>query len=277
MDAPAVGSRFSGKVAVVTGSSAAPSIGRSTARRLAREGASVVINGRSRDRLRATEKELRGEGLDVVAVEGAAEDDDVAARLVDAALDGFGRIDLLANTVGGAGYSGPWETLDRDRLLETVSLNTWPTLALIQEAVRRGLGDGGGAVVNISSGSPNKTTPAMLAYAAAKAAVNTMTRTLARDLGPRHIRVNAVAPGLTRTTATRGMWEADQGAAAGGNVVLGRLTDAEDIAAAAMFLLSEEASAITGVIIDVDGGNHLLSGGWSPFTPPASGAENAGG
>ena len=272
MDAAPTSRRFEGRVAIVTGSSANPSIGRSTARRLAREGAAVVINGRDHAQLTATEKELRDEGLNVVAVEGSAESEGLPARLVDAALESFGRVDLLANTVGGAPYNGPWEDLDRETLLATVSLNTWPTLALIQEAVRRGLADGSGAVVNISSGSPNKTTPAMLSYAAAKAALNTMTRTLARDLGPRAIRVNAVAPGLTRTTATRAMWERDGGAAAGQNLVLGRLTDAEDIANAAVFLLSDEAAAITGVVIDVDGGNHLVSGGWSPFAPaPESG------
>jgi 3-oxoacyl-[acyl-carrier protein] reductase len=272
MDTAPASRRFEGRVAIVTGSSANPSIGRSTARRLAREGAAVVINGRDQAQLTATEKEMRDEGLTVAAVAGSAESDDLPARLVDAALDGFGRVDLLANTVGGAPYNGPWEKLDRETLLATVSLNTWPTLALIQEAERRGLGDGGGAVVNISSGSPKKTTPAMLSYAAAKSALNAMTRTLARDLGPRNVRVNAVAPGLTRTTATRNLWETDDGAAAGRNLVLGRLTDAEDIANAVVFLLSDEAASITGVIIDVDGGNHLESG-WSPFAPgqPAAG------
>ena len=271
MEPTEAGRRFTGQVAVVTGSSADPSIGRSTAWRLAAEGASVVINGRSGDRLRRTADEFRAAGLDVAAVEGSATGDDVPARLVDAALERFGRIDLLVNTVGGAPHSGPWEDLDRAQLLETVSLNTWPTLALIQEAVRRGLADGGGAVVNISSGAPNKTTPSQLSYAAAKATLNAMTRTLARDLGPRGVRVNAVAPGPVRTTATRFLWQDDDGAAAAANLVLGRLTTAEDVASATAFLLSREAAAITGVIVDIDGGNHLLSGGWSPFATPPPG------
>jgi 3-oxoacyl-[acyl-carrier protein] reductase len=273
MDARALGRRFQGKVAIVTGSSANPSIGRSTAWRLAREGAAVVINGRAHEQLRVAEKELRDEGFDIVAVEGSAEDDEIPARLVDAALDNFGRIDLLANTIGGTRHDGPWEQLDRQTLLDTFSVNTWPALALVQESVRRGLVDGRGAVVNISSGSPKKTTPAMLSYAAAKAALNAMTRTLARDLGPRGVRVNAVAPGLTMTTATRTLWEHDGGASAGANLVLGRLPDADDIASAVAFLLSDEAAAITGIVVDVDGGNHLMSGGWSPFAPGEPGFQ----
>jgi NAD(P)-dependent dehydrogenase (short-subunit alcohol dehydrogenase family) len=110
----------------------------------------------------------------------------------------------------------------------------------------------------------------MATYAAGKSALNALTRTLAKEVGGRGIRVNGVAPGLTRTSATRGMWESDGGAAAGSHLVVGRLTDADDIAAAAVFLLSDEARAITGVVIDVDGGNHLQSGGWSPMAPQAS-------
>jgi NAD(P)-dependent dehydrogenase (short-subunit alcohol dehydrogenase family) len=120
-------------------------------------------------------------------------------------------------------------------------------------------------VVNISSGSPRKTTPSMVAYAAAKAALNALTRTMAADLAARGVRVNAVSPGLTRTTGTRSHWEADGGRAAGAQLLLGRLTEAEDIAAAAVFLLSGDARQITGVVLDVDGGNHLGAGGWSPL------------
>jgi 3-oxoacyl-[acyl-carrier protein] reductase len=266
VDETTFGRRFEGKVAIVTGASTNPGIGRSSARRLALEGASVVINARSEDQLRETERALKSEGLSVVAVAGSADDDDTPARLVDTALDQFGRIDLLANTVGGAPYPGSALDIDRAAFIDTVSMNTWPTLALIQEAVRRGLGDdGGGAIVNISSGSPKKTTPSMAAYAAAKAALNALTRTLANDLGPRGVRVNAVSPGLTRTMATQSMWEKDGGAAAGSHLLLGRLTEADDIGAAVAFLLSDDARSVTGVLIDVDAGNHVSSGAWSPF------------
>jgi NAD(P)-dependent dehydrogenase (short-subunit alcohol dehydrogenase family) len=277
VDERTFGRRFEGKVGVVTGASTNPGIGRSAARRLGLEGASVIINARSEERLGDTERTLQAEGIAVVAVPGAADDDDVPRRLVDAALEHFGRIDLLVNTVGGATYQGSALAIDRASLLDTVALNTWPTLALIQEAVGRGLADGGGAIVNVSSGSPKKTTPSMAAYAAGKAALNALTRTLANDLGPRGIRVNAVSPGLTMTSATRPMWDADGGSAAGERLLLGRLTEADDIGAAIAFLLADEARSITGVLLDVDAGNHVSSGSWSPMGSAGDKIESMGG
>jgi 3-oxoacyl-[acyl-carrier protein] reductase len=265
MHTGAAGGRFRGKVAIVTGSSRDPSIGRSTATRLAREGAAVIINGRAEDDLLAAERELRDAGLEVAAVAGSLQDEGTPPRLVDAAVDRYGRLDAVVNTVGGTRYQGSPREIDRAAYLKTVELNTWGTIALVQEALRGGLADGGGAVVNVSSGTVNKTTPSMIAYAAAKAALNAVTRTLARDLGPLGVRVNAVAPGLTKTSGTRSMWEADDGVAAGRNLVLGRLTTADDIASACAFLLSDEAASITGVVIDVDAGNHLQGGGWTPM------------
>jgi NAD(P)-dependent dehydrogenase (short-subunit alcohol dehydrogenase family) len=259
--------RFTGKVAVVAGSSAEPSIGRASALRLGHEGASVVINGRDETALVATERFLRDRGIAVASVSGSMEDDATSGRLVDAAVDHFGRIDLVMNTIGGARFQGSFEEMDKADLMDTVAFNTWPTLALVQAALRRGLAEGGGSIVNISSGSPRKTTSTMIAYAAAKAALNALTRTMAADLGPRGVRVNAVSPGLTKTAATRAMWEGDDGRAAGAHAVLVRLTEADDIAAAAAFLLSDDARQITGIVLDVDGGNHLNSGGWTPITP----------
>lgn len=275
MDEHMMGRRFTGKVAVVAGASTDPGIGTASARRLAREGASVVINARDEARLHATEQTLRSEGLEVVAVAGSAGAEGTAELLVDRAVDSFGRIDLLVNAVGGVPFVGSALDLTRDDLLATVELNTWPALSLVQAAMARGLADGGGAVVNISSGSPHKTTPTMAAYAAAKSALNALTRTLANDLGRRGVRVNAVSPGLTRTEATRDLWGTDDGEAAGRCMLLGRLTEADDVAAAVAFLLSDEAAAITGVLLDVDAGNHVDTGSWSPFSPDAVG--NPGG
>ncbi len=259
-----VGRRFAGRVAVVTGSSADPSIGRSCALRLAREGAAVAVNGRDPANLAAAESAMRSEGLQVVAVAGSMETEEAAGRLVEGAVEAFGRIDLVVSTVGGAPHPLAFDAISETQLLDTMRLNTWPALALIRAALARGLADGGGSVVTISSGSPRKTTSAMVSYAASKAALNAMTRTVAADLAPRGVRVNAVSPGLVRTTATRARWAADGGQAAGAALPLGRLTEADDVAAAVAFLLSDDARQITGVILDVDAGNHLAGGGWTP-------------
>jgi len=126
--------RFTGRVAIVTGSTADPSIGRSCALRLAREGASVVINGRDEGRVASTEAAFRSEGLDVVGVAGSMDTEPAVTLLTDRAMEAFGRIDLLVSTVGGAPHPLPFDAISEEQLLETLRLNTWPTLALIRAA-----------------------------------------------------------------------------------------------------------------------------------------------
>ena len=257
--------RFAGKVAVVTGSTADPSIGRSCAVRLAREGAAVVINGRDPTRLSSAEASMRAEGLEVIGVLGSMETETGVKMLVDRTVETFGGVDLVVSTLGGAPHPRPFDVISESELLDTMRVNTWPAVALIRAALSRGLAERAGSVVTISSGSPRKTTSSMVSYAAAKAALNAMTRTLAADLAPRGVRVNAVSPGLVRTTATRSAWEADGGRAAGAALPMGRLTEADDVAGTVAFLLSDDARQITGISVDVDGGNHLRTGGWTPI------------
>ena len=208
---------------------------------------------------------MRAEGLDVVGVVGSMDTEPAVAMLTDRAVEPFGRIDLLVSTVGGAPYPLSFDAISEEQLLETFRLNTWPALALIRAALARGLGDDGGSVVD------------HLERLAAQDHVGHGVLRVGQGGAERHdaersppiwpargVRVNAVSPGLVRTTATRPIWKSDGGAAAGSDLPLGRLTEAEDIAAAVCFLLSDDARQITGITLDVDGGNHLSSG-WTPI------------
>src|ERR1700733_9429473 len=124
-DSCATGSskRFSGRVAIVTGSTADPSIGRSCALRLAREGASVVINGRDEGRVASTEAAFRAEGLDVVGVAGSMDTEAAVTLLTDGAMAAFGRIALLVSPVGGPPPPLPFDPISEEQLLETFRLN----------------------------------------------------------------------------------------------------------------------------------------------------------
>jgi NAD(P)-dependent dehydrogenase (short-subunit alcohol dehydrogenase family) len=259
---------FEGRAAIVAGATLNPSIGRSVARDLGRGGASLVINGRSPDAVSAAESELRADGFDVVGVAGSMDDDGIPEQLVATAVERFGRIDYLVNTVGGAPASHAPRDFTKADFLDTLAINIWPSMALVQAALRQGLGQhDGAAVVLVSSGTTHLTTPTMIAYKAAKSGVNAITATLARDLAGQGIRVNAVAPGMTFTSATREMLEGPF-ANSEGDMPLGRFPHADDIADVAVFLLSPQASMVTGQIIDVDAGVHLV-GGWTPYKPGA--------
>jgi 3-oxoacyl-[acyl-carrier protein] reductase len=255
---------FEGRVAIIAGGTLNPSIGRSCARKLCEGGASVVINGRSPDAVQTAQAELQADGYAVVGVAGSIDDDEIPGRLVATAVEAFGRIDFLVNTVGGAPAAAAPRDFTKEDFLGTLALNIWPSMALVQAALGNGLGKhDGAAAVLVSSGTTHLTTPTMIAYKAAKSGVDAITATLARDLAGQGIRVNAVAPGMTLTSATKEMLEGPF-ADAEGDMPLGRFPHADDIADVATYLLSSKASMVTGQVIDVDAGAHLV-GGWTPY------------
>jgi 3-oxoacyl-[acyl-carrier protein] reductase len=251
--------RFSGKVAVVAGASRG--IGLGIAEQLGLGGARVVVNARKQEELDEAVASLVEQGIEARSVAGSAADEDVAARLVAEAVDTWGRIDYVVNNVGINPYYGPLREADRERFVKTMTVNTWTTIGLVQAALRRGLADdGGGSVVSVTTSGTRNASTVVAAYVASKAALNSVCKSLARELGPLGVRVNVVGPGLVRTHTARVLWEGGRGETHASLVPMGRIGEPTDIGRAVAFLLSDEASWITGTVLDVDGGFLLIGG-----------------
>ena len=247
--------RFAGKVAVVTGAS--KGIGLATAAQLAREGASVLLNARGEEELAAATASLGD--LAVAAYPGSVLDEGVAAAIVAEAAERFGGVDLIVNVVGINTWHGSLLTIPERKFAKALAGNAWPTVALVQAALEHGLSRGG-AVVAISSIGARQVQPVLGHYSAGKAALESVVRNLARELGPLGIRVNAVAPGLVATEMSRALWEGPKASDEAALLPLQRLGAPEDVARAVCFLLAPDSDWVTGVTLDVDGGRMLAGG-----------------
>lgn len=244
--------RLDGRAAIVTG--AGRGIGAATAVALAEAGADVVVAARSEDQLRRVAAAVEAVGRRAVVVPADLTDLDAAAALPKAAVDAFGRLDVVVNNVGG---TIPQAYLDTtvEYLEEAFRFNVGIAHAVTRAAVPPMLADGGeGAVVNISSVMGRVTGRGYLAYGTAKAAFAHYTRLAADDLAPR-VRVNAVAAGAVATSALE-IVTGDEGLRRQieDNTPLGRIGDPAEIAAAVLFLASPAGSFVTGRVLEVDGG-----------------------
>ncbi len=257
--------RFEGRAGIVTGAS--KGIGKACAVQLAAEGAQLVLCARDAENLDTMVRKLESSGFAVTGVAGDANDPETPGRLVAAAIERFGRIDLLVNNASSSSYLGRPHLAPHDLFTKDLVGNSWIGVGMVRAAMGAGLGDGGGAVVNISALAPRKLVPYAALYAAGKSALESLTRALALDLGPQGVRVNAVAPGLTKTPGSHFVWDGQEELQAS-VVPLGRLGEPEDIARAVAFLLSDDASYITGQVIDVDGGAVLAPGEFHPPKQP---------
>jgi 3-oxoacyl-[acyl-carrier protein] reductase len=181
-----------------------------------------------------------------------ARDSEALRAFVTETADRFGRIDLLVNNAGIA-VEGVLPTMRLREIEEAVQVNMTAALVLAQACSRVMLRQGGGCIVNISSVNAIRGRAGVSVYSATKAALDGLTRSLARELGPRNIRVNSVAPGYFESAMVKGLND-EQKQRIVRRTPLGRLARAEDVAAAVYFLASEQAAFITGQTLVVDGG-----------------------
>ena len=248
---PVQSRRFTGKVIAVTGATAG--IGAATARRLAAEGGTLVLSGRNRAGAEALLAELGEEQAAFVG--GDVRERTTADRVVAAALESHGKLDVLVNNAA-VDHTGDVLETPIEEVRALFDVNVFGAMHMLQAAglAMRGRG---GAIVNVSSRLASIGVPTMAMYSAAKGALLSLTRAAAVELARDGIRVNAVAPGMTRTPLFEA-WAAAEGgdvvARAADAIPQGRFATPEEVAAAIAFLASNDAAHITGASLPVDGG-----------------------
>ncbi|MFJ3212621.1 SDR family oxidoreductase [Streptomyces flaveolus] len=239
--------RFEGKVALITGASRG--IGFRIAADLHAEGARVAITGRREDVLRNAAAAI---GPDVLAIAGSADDPSHQADAVAKVVDRHGPVDHLVNCAGVSLKLGDLVDIDLDRGRQMVELNCLAPIGWVQQVWHAGrMSERGGSIVNVASAAAFRSSKGNGLYGATKSMLLHLTRSMAFETAPA-VRVNAVAPGLVRSDFTSAYFEGDGNP--GAAIPLARAGEPEDIAGAVLFLLSDDASWVTGETLLVDGG-----------------------
>jgi 3-oxoacyl-[acyl-carrier protein] reductase len=245
--------KLNGKVAVVTGAS--KGIGAGIAKQLAAEGAAVVVNyASSKADADKVVDEIAKRGGKAVAVQGNVAKKAEVEQLFAGAKKAFGNIDILVNNAGVYEFK-PLEEVTEKQFHWHFDTNVLGMLLVTQEALKH-FGPDGGSIINISSLASSLTPPTAVVYNATKGAVDAITRTLAKELGPRKIRVNSINPGMVITDGVlaAGFDQSDFRKALESETPLGRIGQPDDIAPAAVFFASDDSKWITGETLLIAGG-----------------------
>ena len=245
-------SKLTGKVAIVTGAS--KGIGAAIAKSLAAEGASVIVNYSSSKAVAdAVVSAINTAGGKALAVRGDVSKAADAQGLIDAAIENFGRLDILVNNSGVYEFS-PIESFTEQQFHKIFNINVLGLLLTTQAAVPH-LGEGA-SIINIGSVVSSLTPPSSTVYTGTKGAVDAISGVLAKELGARKIRVNSINPGMVETEGVHaaGFIGSDFEKGAVAQTPLGRIGQVDDIASVATFLASNDAKWITGELVRVGGG-----------------------
>jgi 3-oxoacyl-[acyl-carrier protein] reductase len=245
--------KLKGKVAIVTGAS--KGIGATIAKHLAAEGVAVVVNyASSKQGAERVLADIERSGGKAIVVQANMAKKPEIERLFAEAKKAFGRVDILVNNAGIYEFS-PLEGVTEEHFHKHFDLNVLGLIFASQEAIKH-FGSAGGSIINISSVASTAAPPNTSVYSATKAAVDAITKSLAKELGPRKIRVNAINPGMVETEGVHaaGIMESDFRKEIESKTPLGRIGQSEDIAPAVVFLASEDSAWITGETMRVSGG-----------------------
>jgi 3-oxoacyl-[acyl-carrier protein] reductase len=243
--------KLTGKIAVVTGASSG--IGAGIAKALGAEGATVIVNyASSKSGADAVVASIEARGGKAVAVQADMSKSADVVRLFETVKADYGTVDVLVNNAGVAVFEMVAD-LTEEAFHKQFNINVLGYFLAIREALKL-FGDAGGSIINISSILSTDPYLASSVYSATKGAVDTLTFALARELGPRKIRVNSILPGHTNTPATDGNFAGDFGKMLIAGTPLGRFGEPEDIASVAVFLASEDAHWVTGESLRASGG-----------------------
>jgi len=245
-----------GKVAIVTGGSRG--IGKAIAEAYAEMGAKVVLASRKAEALEEVRKGIEAAGGEAFVIPTHMGDMDGISRLVHESLDKYGTIDILVNNAAtNPIFCGTGE-VEESAYEKIMEVNVKGLFFLTQQVGKVMCDKGFGAVVNISSEAAFCPTPFLGVYSISKAAVNMLTKVFAQELGPRGVRVNAIAPGLVKTHFSQALWgnEAILQAALN-SIPLGRMAEPSEMAGLAVFLASDASRYITGQVVLIDGGREI--------------------
>ncbi|PYL85005.1 MAG: oxidoreductase [Verrucomicrobia bacterium] len=245
--------KLTDKVAVVTGAS--KGIGAGIAKQLAAEGAAVVVNyASSKSDADKVVDEISKRGGKAIAVQGDVAKKKDIERLFAEAKEAFGKIDILVNNAGVYDFK-PLEEITENEFHREFNTNVLGMMLATQESLKH-FGPEGGSIINIGSLASSLTPPTAVIYNATKGAVDAITRTLAKELGPKKIRVNSINPGMviTEGAIAGGYTEGDMRKMFESQTPLGRVGETDDIAPAAVFFASDDSKWVTGETLRVAGG-----------------------